>query len=146
MPRKIEISHRTIIFAALLVLFLWFLYQVLDIIIIVFISFILSSAINPLVDRLEKIKLPRGLAIILIYLVLWGAVGGLIAGFIPNLVDQTGRLVRLLPSAVSRIEFFSLYQQEITQQLLARIGSLPENLLKVTVGLFSNLLSVLTTI
>ena len=146
MPKKIEISHRTIIFTSLLVLSLWLLVQILDIIILAFISFILMSAINPLIDRLESWRLPRSLSIILVYLVLWGVIGGLIAGIIPSLVDQTGRLIRLLPSAISRIEFFNTHQQEITQQLLARIGSLPENLLKVTVGIFSNLLDVLTTI
>ena len=146
MPQKVEISHRTIIFTVLLILFLWLLAQVLDIIILVFISFILMSAINPLIDKMESWRLPRSLAIVLVYLVLWGVIGGMVASIIPSLVDQTGRLIRLLPSAVSRIEFFNLHQQEITQQLLARIGSLPENLLKVTVGLFSNLLSVLTTI
>jgi len=146
MPRKIEISHRTIIFTALLILFLWFLSQILDIILMVFISFILTSALNPLIDRLERLRFPRSLAIVIIYFILWGAIGSLIAGVIPDLVDQTSRLIRLLPSAVSRIEFFNLNQQEITQQVLARIGTLPENLLKVTFGLFSNLINVLTTI
>lgn len=146
MPRKIEISHRTIIFTALLVLFLWFLFQIKDIIIMVFISFILMSALNPLVDRMEKLRIPRGIAIVLIYLLLWGAAGGLVAGIVPDLVDQTSRLIRLLPSAVSRIEFFNLHQQEITQQLLARIGSLPENILKITIGIFGNIVNVLTTI
>lgn len=146
MPRKIEISHRTIIFTAFFVLLLWFVFQVRDIILMLFIALILMSALNPAVDRLEKWRLPRGLAILIIYLLSWAVVGLIFASVIPALVDQTGRLIHLLPSALAQVEIFNVNQEAITRQLLAQIGSLPENLLKLTVGVFSNLLAVLTTL
>lgn len=146
MPRKIEISHRTIIFTIALLLLLWFLSRITDILLMVFVSFILMSALNPLVNRLERFRLPRALAIILIFIIIWGTAGVIVASLIPGLIDQTSKLIRVLPSALNQIEIFALHQQEIGQQLLTRIGSLPENLLKITIGLFSNLLSVLTTL
>ena len=54
MPKKVEISHRTIIFTAMFVLFLWFIFQIRDVLLIVFVSLILMSALNPAVDQLEK--------------------------------------------------------------------------------------------
>ena len=146
LPRKIEISHRTIIFTAAFLLILWFIYAVRDIILMFFVSVIIMSALHPAVDRLEKLRIPRGLAIAMIYIILWTIIGGIIASIIPALVEQTSRLIRLLPNAIYHIEFFNSRQQLITEQLLTRIGSLPENLLKVTLGLFSNIINVLTTI
>lgn len=146
MPKKVEISHRTIIFAALLGLAIWFVFQIRGILLMVFVSIILMSALNPAVDKLQQWRLPRSFAILIIYLILWGAIGSVIAGVIPPLVDQTRKLILLLPEAIGRIEFFNTNQQAITNQLLVRLGSLPENILKITVGLFGNLLTVLTTL
>ena len=44
------------------------------------------------------------------------------------------------------MEFFNAHQQEIAQQLLSRVGELPQNLLKLIVGLFGNFLNVLTVL
>ncbi|KKU03007.1 MAG: hypothetical protein UX99_C0030G0007 [Candidatus Amesbacteria bacterium GW2011_GWB1_47_26] len=146
MPRKIEISHRTIIFTVLFLLSLWVIFQVREIILMLFVSLILMSAFNPAVDGLEKLRFPRGVAILFVYVVVWTAVGLIIAGVVPALVDQTGRLIRLIPAAISQVELFNANQQAITRELLSQIGTLPENLLKFTVGLFGNLLAVLTTL
>lgn len=146
MPKKIEISHRTIIFTVGLLLLLWVLFQVREIILMLFVALILMSAFNPAVDWMEKIHLPRGVAILIVYIFVWTSVGLIIAGVVPALIDQTSRLIHLIPAAISQVELFNANQQAITQQLLAQIGSLPENLLKFTVGLFGNLLAVLTTL
>ncbi len=146
MPKKIEISHRTIIFTVLFVLLLWFVFQIRGILLMLFVSLILMSALNPAVDKLQKWRLPRGLAILITYLILWGAIGTMIASVVPPLVEQTRKFILLLPEAVGKIEFFSANQQILTNQLLARLGELPENLLKITVSLFGNLLAVLTTL
>lgn len=146
MPRKIEISHRTIIFTVAFLLLLWVLFQVREIILMLFVSLILMSAFNPAVDWMEKLHLPRGAAILIVYVFVWTTVGLIIAGIVPALVDQTSRLIHLIPVAISQVELFNANQQAITQQLLSQIGTLPENLLKFTVGLFGNLLAVLTTL
>lgn len=146
MPKKIEISHRTIVFAVMFILLLWFIFQIRGILIVLFVSLILMSALNPAVDKLQKWRIPRGLAILFIYLVLWGAIGAMLAGVIPPLVDQTRKLILLLPEAIGKIEFFSSNQEALTSELLSRLGELPANLLKITFSIFSNLLTVLTTL
>lgn len=146
MPRKIEISHRTIVFTALFGVALWFVAQIRDVLLMLFVAVILMSALTPVVDRLERWRLPRSLAILLVFLLLWGCLALMVAGVVPPLVEQTGKLIHRLPAALARVELFSSNQQAITEQLLTQIGSLPQNLLKLTVGVFSNLLTVLTTI
>jgi predicted PurR-regulated permease PerM len=66
---NINISTRTVIKVTLFVLALYFLYLVKEIIVILFISALLSSAIDPLVDWLQKKKVPRSLSIVTIYLI-----------------------------------------------------------------------------
>lgn len=146
MPKSIQISKSTIIFTVLFLLSLKFIAQVWDIILMVFIAIILMSAIAPLVDRLERYRLPRALSIIIIYVVLWGIVGTLLASIIPGIIDQTTSLIRLLPQTTQNIAFLSDHQQEINQQLINLISSLPQNLLKFTVNLFGNILNFFTTI
>ena len=146
MPRKIEISHRTIIFVVLLLAGLWLLFQVIDVIFVVFVAFIIMSALKPLVDRLQKLKISRGLGILLVYLVIWGLIGGILTLIIRPLFDQTSHLIALLPAALSRISLFSDNQQIITDQFLNRVGTIPAGLVKFVVGIFGNLLSVFTTL
>lgn len=139
-------SNRTVTFTILLLLSLWFVYQIKDIILLLFVAVILMSAFNPFVDWLQKYRIPRGLAIFIIYLFIWGLVGSLIAAIIPGLIDQSAKLIRLLPVSLGQIELFNTYQQEISRELLTRLGSLPEGLIRFSVGLFSNILGVVTTL
>jgi len=141
MTKKVEISHRTIIFTVFFLIALWFLFQIRQIIVALFVSVVLMSALNPWVDRLERLKLPRAVAILVIYLFIFGALGVVLAGLIPALVDQTTTLVSRLP------EYFqSLGLPEIDQNIIAnqigQLGSLPANLVRVTVSVLSNLLSI----
>ncbi len=146
MPRKIEISHRTIVFTFLLLGLIWVLIQLSELVVMVFISFILAAALRPAVDRLQSYKLPRALAIFLLYLLIISIIGGLIAIIIPGLVKQTKILIDVLPGAIGQIEFFNNHQQELSTQILNRLGTIPENLLKITVSIFGNLLDILTTL
>lgn len=111
-----------------------------------FVAIILMSAINPAVDYLEKHRVRRGIAILIIYFILWGVFGSLVAAIVPAVLDQTSKLVQTLPSAISRVDYFSLHQQEISQQLISYLGTLPRDLVKLTVEVFGNVITVLTTV
>ncbi len=146
MPRKVEISHRTIVFVVLLLAALWLVFQIRDVIFIIFVAFIIMSALNPLVDRLQKLRLPRSLSILIVYIIVWGLIGSVLAIIIRPLFDQTTHLLTLLPAALGRIELFSNNQEVITTQFLNRIGTLPADIFKFIVEVFGNLLSVFTTL
>ncbi len=133
MLKKVEISHRTILFTVFFLLTLWLLFQVRQIIFLVYVSFILMVALNPLVSRLEKIKIPRGLAIILCYLGFLSALSLIIGSFLPVLVEQTRRLLeKTLPLLQS------LDGQLNTSAFNNQMALLPERSLKLLAGLFSN--------
>ena len=141
MPKKIEISHRTIIFTIFFLLLLWLLFQIRQILIVLFVSLVFMSAFNPTVNRLERFKIPRFLAIFVIYLLVFGVFALIIAGIIPSLVDQTAILISRLPQYTQSLGLPAFDHNFIAAQL-NQLGSLPANLLKITIGVFNNLLGL----
>lgn len=145
MPKKIEISYKTIVFTSVFILFLWFLYTIRDIVVMALVATVLTATLSPIVDRLQTWKFPRVAAIGLLYVVLWLLIGFLTAGLVPTMIEQTSRLISRIPSAISQIDFLSSHQQEITKELLSVLSTLPENVFRLTFGLFGNVINVLTT-
>lgn len=141
MPTKIEISHRTIIFTVLLLIGIWFLYQIRQIILALFVSVILMSALNPTVDRLERLKIPRTLAIVIVYIFILGGFGVVLSFIIPALIDQTSFFVNRLVSFLKGFHFFGI-KTDILASQVAQLGTIPANLLKFLVSAFSNLLTL----
>ena len=141
MSRKIEISHRTIIFTILFLLFLWFLIQISQIILLIYISFILMASLNPFITRLERLRIPRPWAILLCYFFFLGILSLILGSLLPVLVVQTKSLFERLPLLAERLDFAEIDQRAISSQL----GSLPEKLLKVIAGLFSNFFALFVT-
>lgn len=138
MIRKVEISYRTVVFTALFLLFLWFLIQIRQIILLVYISLILMVALNPLVTRLEKLRIPRPLAILFWYFFFLGILGLILGSFLPSSVEQTRKLLERLPFLFETPGFPRIDQNIVSSQL----GSLPEKLLKFIAGLFSNFIGL----
>ena len=93
MTQRVEVSYKTIVFTVLFLLGLWFVYNISDILLSLFISFIFMSALRPSVERLEKIKIPRGLAIGIIYVILIIIVFFTGRVIFPPLVTETAKLI-----------------------------------------------------
>jgi predicted PurR-regulated permease PerM len=87
---------------------LYLLWELGEIIIVVLGAIILASAIRPFVNRLNGWGLPRGLAILFIYLVGLASFGGLLAISVPPLIGvvtelvEEGSLIRRLGAMVWR--------------------------------------------
>ena len=141
MTSKIEISHRTIIFTVIFLLALWVLFQIRDILFLVFIAFILMTALRPLVDWLAWARVPRVLAILLIYTIVFGFFGVSFAGTIPTLVIQSTKFMQELPTFLEKV---LPYWNIDARSLSAQIAPISENIVKLTVGIFSNLVTTLT--
>lgn len=142
MPKKIEISHRTIIFTVFFILLLFGLYQIRDILLTLFISFCLMSAINPFVVKMERLKIPRFLGIGLFYVLILSVVSLTVAGILPPLIDQTSSLISQLPSFIDSINLPTIDGKILTSQL-SQLGSIPGNIVKITAGIFGNITAFL---
>jgi len=138
--KKVEISHRTIIFTVFFIISLWFLYQIRGIILVLFLSLIFSSAFSPLVSKLEKYKIPRRLSIFLIYFLIIGTLILSVVSLVPVLISQTNSLLEQLPSFLNKIGFFKLdlHLSDYSQELI----SVPANVLKVILSTASNIIGL----
>ena len=146
MPRKVEISHKTIIFTVLLLLSLGAVYVIRDIILQLFAALLLMTVLQPMVNLFVKIRLPRTVSVLLSYIVVFGVFGGVVALIIPALVDQTTSFVNALPLYFSNLGLSSYFSTDIAKELLNRLGSLPGEVFKFTISVFTNVVSVLTVL
>ncbi|OGH69807.1 MAG: hypothetical protein A3C90_03265 [Candidatus Magasanikbacteria bacterium RIFCSPHIGHO2_02_FULL_51_14] len=94
----ISISTGTIFKVVAIGLALYLLYLVWNIALILFVSLILSALIGPFADWFQKKRIPRALAVLLIYVILFGILGFVIAFLapvvardVPALVDNLGK-------------------------------------------------------
>lgn len=85
---------------------LWFLFVIRDIIAIVFISIILASAADPVVDSLAAKKIPRGLIIGALYILVIALLGATVYFIIPPMVGQLKQLATQLPNY---FDYFSTF-------------------------------------
>lgn len=108
--QTLDISFMSVLRVLLVLLLLWFLFLVRDIIAIVFVSIILASTMNPMVDWLAAKKVPRGLTIGITYILVIGMLGAVIYFIIPPMVGQLKQLADQLPS-------YFKYFSEITNNL-----------------------------
>ncbi len=141
MPRKIEVSHRTIIFIAVFGVFLWLLFQIRQIILGLFIAVILMSSLNPSIEKLEGRKVPRWLAITLIYLLVLLFLGFAVGGLVPPLLEQTANLINRIPEFFRQFSFLGIDEKIIAGQL-SGLTSVPANIFKFIAGIFSNIVGI----
>ncbi len=141
MINKIEVSHKTIIFTALFFISIWLVVQIKDIILLLFVSFILVSAISPVVEKLEKMRIHRAIAIFVVYILGLGLIAIVGTLVVPPLVTQTIKLATRLPEFVNtilpdtRLDLNTIFGQVVP------VGS---GIVRFSVGVFSNLISIIT--
>ncbi len=129
MPRKIEISYRTIVFIVLFGIFLWFVFTIRSVLLGLFIALMIMSALNPPVKKLESLKMPRWLAILIIYIFVLAVIVIAISGIVPPLVDQTSTLIENIPKFFLQFRVLGIDEKLIASQF-SQFAAIPTNILK----------------
>ena len=129
---------------------LYLVYAVRDVIGLLLIAIVFALAIAPAVDWLDDRRMPRGLAILLVYLGIGAAIFGVGLLLVPPLVEGVDDLSNDLPGYIEDLrdnETFRDYDDEynITEslqdqadELPSRLGDAAGALGDVTVGVFSS--------
>lgn len=141
MNRKVDISHRTIIFAVLFLLGIWFLYYIRGILFMLFVSFLLMTILEPLVKLFVRLKIHRSLAVIITYILVFGVLGGVIATIAPVLVRETSSFISALPEYLSKTNIGPSFDG-ILSGLAQQLGGV----LNFTFSIFSNVFSLITVL
>ncbi|KXK08014.1 MAG: pheromone autoinducer 2 transporter [Microgenomates bacterium OLB22] len=150
--RQIELAPRSIIFAISFV-FVWLLglgllWMFKELLISLFIAFILKSAIKPMVDRLEKKKIPRLIATVLIFAVLIGFFVGFGGFLFPPLLRETAIFLGSIPELLSK-EAASGRPGLLTPLLqmsssILSPSSFTSNILQFAGGIFNNFIYIIS--
>ena len=147
MPKtyKIEISARTIVFTVFFLLFLKLLWLVRDLLFSLFIAFIIMSAVKPVVKSLEKLRFPRPLSVLLIFVFFILSLGYVFYWLLPPLLFDAASFFKNLPQIIKKLtpglvpylnfSSFSQYLPDATNQFF--------NLIK---NIFSNTFFLISTI
>jgi predicted PurR-regulated permease PerM len=85
-----------------LVLLANFLGQIAEIIVVFFVSILFSAALDPTVDMLEKYKIPRGVSVIGIFIVMLAILGFFISQLVPLMASQIIELASNLGEIVKK--------------------------------------------
>lgn len=99
----IEISSGTIWRILLIILGVVFIYAIKDILMLFFLALVVVSAATPIVDRLERKKIPRTISTILLFAGLLVVVGYFISLIIPVISHEFAQLAKNLPSYLDNI-------------------------------------------
>lgn len=144
MLKKVEISHRTVIFTVLFLLSLWLVYFIKDIIFTLFVSFLLMTILEPFVLRLTGFKIPRIVSILITYIILIGVIVAAFVGIVPPLVSQTTNFVNNLPLLLENPTISSIVNTQTINQFISQLALIPAQVLKIGVSIFSNFLALVS--
>lgn len=104
MPRhEVDISTYSFIRLILIILLVVFLYFLRDVLAIVALSIILASAITPFGNWLDKRKFPRLLGILILYLLVLGLAGFLISLVTPFISQDLNQLADNIPVVIEKL-------------------------------------------
>lgn len=144
-PININISTFTIIKIILVFLILYLLFIIKDIVAVLFISLIIASAVDPMVDFLHKKRISRGISIITIYLISISIIFLVITLIIPPIVQESNELLVNSPQYFERI-FAGVTPLKEYFQEHGLVNSLKESISTITSGLQTAVGSVFSTI
>ncbi len=154
---KIELSFSSLMMVIGTLIGLWLLFFLREIVLLVFIAFIIASALGPILRTLQRHRIPQVVSIASTFLIVLGLV--VLIGFmvIPALYTQLENFLRHLPDIIGRAaQIFTGSQvdqsqaQEYTRQLVNTISgnaqALSSNVVQVGLGIFSGFISAVTVI
>jgi predicted PurR-regulated permease PerM len=152
---EIEISTGIVFRTIFVLLAIWFLYLVLDVIALVVIAVIITSAMDPLVDWLQTKKIPRTVGVLGLFLLLFLAIGMAISFLFPPMIAQFQDFSQNFPryfqtgeaSFAHLKDFFvskniNLDLQQLADNFTGSITSLSGSIFSKTAGVFSGFISI----
>lgn len=151
---KLDISSGAIFRVILIAIGFWFLYVILDLLVMLFAAVVVASAIQPVADWLQRYRVPRAGSVLLVYAVALVVFSIVVTLMIPPLTDQVVQLAHALPQLFEQLNRWGIIPLTgngdvlaSLQQLLAGAGdnvaNIGANVFRRTRTLFSGAFSML---
>ena len=101
--RVLDISWATILKIALALLCFYILYLVRDILVWFVFALVISVLLNPAINFLQRLRIPRVLSVILVYVAIFGILGLLIYWTAPIFISEIQQFSQLFPQYFEKI-------------------------------------------
>ncbi len=141
---KVEISAKTIVFTVVFLLSLLFLWEIRDLILSLFIAFIIASALKPSVEFLEGKKIPRIVSSILIYFVFLFIIVNAFGLIFPVLIREITHFVSNFPYIISKMPPYITSYVNINS-LSQYLPDVTNRAISIVSGAFSNVFFIFST-
>lgn len=151
---QLDYSTKVILRVVGVLLALAFLWVVRDIVVILLLSLVLASAMEPMVDYLNRWKIPRFVSVLGAYIVVLGIISGVVALMAPLVIEQAKLLGDNLPQYAADVQsryptisaFFGGADLTSIAHSFLSGGEGSSALFSRTVGLFNGLFAVITVL
>ncbi|OGD86384.1 hypothetical protein A2870_00715 [Candidatus Curtissbacteria bacterium RIFCSPHIGHO2_01_FULL_41_11] len=147
-PVRVEVSYKTVVFTTAFLIGLWLIIQLKEIIIFLFLSAIVLSALLKPVEWLTAKRVPRALATLLVYIIVIGLLSATIAIIVPPLVAQTSDFISGIPRIVSTVNDFLVFNkiptEDFARVLTQQVQSFAGNVIDISKAILSSIILLLT--
>ncbi len=114
---NIEIGPKSILLVGAFLLLCWISWKSINVILLLFASFTISSSLYPIVEWMSK-KMPRSLAILIVYIVGFLVLSTIFVPFVSVVVEQTNEFLKQIPVYFKEIDNLLLNAQQPSNQKL----------------------------
>ena len=156
----VNISTSTIFRIIFILLILLFIYAVRNILILLFFAVIIASAVDLIARHFDKLKIPRSVSVLIIYLVVAALIIGLFVLLVPSLAKEIKSFSNEFPAYAEKlhmnfqhIQNSSIGYQKVISEIQKTLGSWSNilhksvnNLLAGTLDIFGGLVSFIILI
>lgn len=137
----ISINNSTLLRIMLIGLALYFLFFIREVVGIVFVAWVLSSALSPFVALMHRYHVPRWATILVTYLAIIAVIIVLFALLIPAIVAQLTDVTvnfstEYAPQLAALLDRLNLSGDTISTQLQQNLASITQNVGQITSGVF----------
>ncbi|MDZ4385368.1 MAG: AI-2E family transporter, partial [Candidatus Moranbacteria bacterium] len=157
--RQVEISMGVVFRTAMLAIAIWFLYMIREILALLFMAILIVTAIDPVVDYLQRKKVPRTLGVLVVYVLLSLVIGLSISFLVPPLISQSKDFIEKIPAYLQSAgsypgiasDYFQSHNMVLNVQQIADnfnngISNLPQQIFSGTIDLVGNFISIIVVL
>ncbi len=158
-PVMVTVSTLTFFKVIAVLLIIGFVWLVRDILFLLLIAIVLSSAFDPWVDWMQKKKIPRGFSILGIYIIVLGFFSLAVGLMVPVVIEQANELIKNLPRFIDQFTSWltnirtTAVGQEVIGNLRtllsgwqANVGQTSGNVLTFVGGVFGGVISLFSVL
>ncbi len=136
-----------VLFALFIILLLWFVFQIRDILVTLFLSYIIMAAMLPIVGFLRKRKVPKVLAVIIPYFTVTLFLVLLIFPLVPFVISQIESLIEGFPKYLDRSAAtfgVSIDPKQLQGYLNGQLSAASSSAFEVTTRVFGGVFTIVT--